>query len=89
MKWENTDLPSPGAFSLESKIGFQHRTRSNGHRLRRIGTLKFRIFGHPRFLLHGLGGAQTEVSLGTMAYNLKRMMKVLGGSRLVQAITPA
>jgi transposase len=54
-----------------------------------FGTLKYRIFGHPRFLLRGLAGAQTEISLGTMAYNLKRMMKVLGASRLVQAITPA
>jgi transposase len=54
-----------------------------------FGTLKYRIFGHPRFLLRGLGGAQTEFSLGTMAYNLKRMMKVLGGNRLAQAIALA
>jgi transposase len=54
-----------------------------------FGTLKYRIFGYPRFLLRGLGGAQTEISLGTMAYNLKRMMKVLGGSRLTQAMASA
>lgn len=54
-----------------------------------FGTLKDRIFGPPRFLLRGLGGAQTEFSLGTMAYNLKRMMKVLGGDRLAQAINLA
>jgi len=29
-----------------------------------FGTLKYRIFGHPRFLLRGLGGAQTEISPG-------------------------
>lgn len=44
--------------------------------------LKYRVFGHPRFLLRGLTGAQTEISLATMAYNLKRMMKALGGNQL-------
>jgi transposase len=73
----------------------QQRATPAAMRLRRctvehpFGTLKYRIFGHPRFLLRGLGGAQTEFSLGTMAYNLKRMMKVLGGDRLTQAITLA
>jgi len=73
----------------------QQRATPAAMRLRRsivehpFGTLKYRIFGHPRFLLRGLGGAQTEFSLGTMAYNLKRMMKVLGGDRLAQAITLA
>jgi transposase len=47
-----------------------------------FGTLKYRIFGHPRFLLRGLAGAQTEMSLATMAYNLKRMINVLGGNLL-------
>jgi transposase len=73
----------------------QQRATPAAMRLRRstvehpFGTLKYRIFGYPRFLLRGLGGAQTEMSLATMAYNLKRMMKVLGGSCLVQAITLA
>lgn len=73
----------------------QHRATPAAMRLRRstvehpFGTLKYRIFGHPRFLLRGLGGAQTEISLGTMAYNLKRMIKVLGASRLVHAIISA
>jgi transposase len=73
----------------------QQRATPAAMRLRRstvehpFGTLKYRIFGHPRFLLRGLDGAQTEISLGTMAYNLKRMIKVLGAGRLVQAITPA
>ena len=49
--------------------------------------LKYRIFGHPRFLLRGREGAQTEMSLATLAYNLKRMMSVLGGSALREALT--
>ncbi len=47
-----------------------------------FATLKHRIFGHPRFLLRGVAGAMIEIGLGTMAYNLKRMMNVLGGAKL-------
>jgi hypothetical protein len=45
-----------------------------------------RIFGHPRFLLRGCGGAQTEISVATMVYNLKRRMRVLGGANLRAAL---
>ena len=51
-----------------------------------FGTLKYRIFGHPRFLLRGTAGAQAEMSLATIAYNLKRMMNVLGGRKLAVAL---
>ena len=51
-----------------------------------FATLKYRIFGNPRFLLRGLGGAQTEIGLATMAYNLKRMINVLGGHKLAAAL---
>ena len=47
-----------------------------------FATLKYRIFGHPRFLLRGLAGARIEIGLATMAYNLKRMINVLGGAKL-------
>jgi transposase len=66
----------------------QQRATPEIMRLRRstvehpFATLKYRIFGHPRFLLRGLAGAQTEISLATMVYNLKRMFNVLGGNRL-------
>ena len=65
-------------------------SRERGHFLWRISgarrstveqpfaSLKYRIFGHPRFLLRGLVGAQTEISLPAMVYNLKRMLNVLG-----------
>jgi transposase len=52
-----------------------------------FASLKYRIFGDARFLLRGLGGAQSEISLAAMVYNLKRMMKVLGGSSLLAALT--
>jgi transposase len=66
----------------------QQRATPEAMRLRRstaehpFATLKYRIFGHPRFLLRGLRGAQTEISLGVMVYNLKRMINVLGASLL-------
>ena len=70
----------------------QQRATPEAMRLRRcivehpFATLKYRIFGNPRFLLRGLGGAQTEIGLATMAYNLKRMIKVLGGHKLAAAL---
>jgi len=51
-----------------------------------FASLKYRILGYPRFLLRGLRGAQTEISLAVMIYNLKRMIKVLGGDRLTAAL---
>jgi transposase len=47
-----------------------------------FGTLKYRIFGHPRLLLRGVAGARIEIGLGIMAYNLKRMINVLGGRKM-------
>ena len=54
-----------------------------------FANLKYRIFGHPRFLLRGLRGAQTEISLAVAAYNLKRMLNIVGGRRLRTALTAA
>ena len=41
---------------------------------------------HRRFLMRGTAGAQTEISLATMVYNLKQMRKVLGGQKLAAAL---
>src|SRR2546427_3339540 len=51
-----------------------------------FATLKYRIFAHPRFLLRGRNGAQTEMSLAVLAYKLKRMINVLGGRRFSLAL---
>jgi transposase len=70
----------------------QQRATPEMMRLRRstvehpFASLKYRIFGHPRFLLRGLRGAQTEISLAAMVYNLKRMLSVLSGTRLQAAL---
>lgn len=54
-----------------------------------FGTLKYRIFGHPRLLLRGLSGAKTEIAIAVMAYNFKRMVNLLGATRLTSALAPA
>jgi transposase len=70
----------------------QQRATPERMRLRRstvehpFASLKYRIFAHPRFLLRGLQGAQAEISLATTVYNLKRMINVLGSSRLRVAL---
>ena len=51
-----------------------------------FASLKYRIFGHPRFPLRGVRGAQVEISLASMVYNLKRMVNVLGAILLQQAL---
>jgi transposase len=51
-----------------------------------FAVLKYAIFGLPRFLLRGLQGARTEISLAVMAYNLKRMLKIMGGGALRRAL---
>jgi hypothetical protein len=52
-----------------------------------FGTLQYHIFGHPRLLLRGLNGARTEIALAILAYNLKRIINLLGHSRLTQALS--
>jgi transposase len=54
-----------------------------------FGTLKYRIFGHPRLLLRGLSGAKTEIGIAVMAYNLKRIVNLLGASHFIRALKPA
>ena len=51
-----------------------------------FGTLKYRIFGHPRLLLRGLNGARTEIGFAVMAYNLKRMLNLIGVAQLTQRL---
>jgi hypothetical protein len=66
----------------------QERVRPAAMRLRRwtaghpFATIKYRIFGHPRLLMRGLSGARVEIGQATMAYNIKRMLNVLGVTKL-------
>ena len=66
----------------------EERVTPEAMRLRRqivehpFATIKYRIFGHPRLLVRGLTGAKSEIAIATMAYNLKRIAKVLGAATL-------
>jgi transposase len=66
----------------------EERVTPEAMRLRRqivehpFATIKYRIFGHPRLLVRGLTGAKSEIGIATMAYNLKRIAKVLGAATL-------
>jgi transposase len=51
--------------------------------------LKYAIFGHPRFLLRRLDGTRAEISLAVMAFNLKRMLNLMGGAALRTALATA
>jgi transposase len=70
----------------------EERVTPEAMRLRRstvehpFATIKYRIFGHPRLLMRGLAGAKAELGIATMAYNLKRIMKVLGAAELTKAL---
>lgn len=77
----------------ESLQRMNMRATAQAMRLRRctverpFAVLKYAIFGHPRLLLRGIVGAKTEISLATLAYNLKTMINVLGAGKLKAALT--
>ncbi|GAB6846352.1 hypothetical protein JCM10599A_01560 [Paraburkholderia kururiensis] len=50
-----------------------------------FGTLKYWM-GYTHFLTRMLGRASTEMSLQVLAYNLKRVMNILGVERMVKAM---
>jgi transposase len=54
------------------------------------GTIKW-MMGHPRFLVRGLKKAKSELALSVLAYNLKRVISIMGVHKLLAALqaTPA
>jgi transposase len=48
-----------------------------------FGNIKQWIMGNGRFLLWGLHGASTEMALAVTAYNLKRVINILGTNRMM------
>lgn len=53
-----------------------------------FGTMKW-LMAHPRFLVRGLKKAKTELALGVLCYNLKRVTNILGVPALLQALKPS
>ena len=72
----------------------QKRLEADPHAMRRrretvehpFGTLKMRM-GATHFLTRKLNGVSTEMSLNVLAYNLKRVMKIIGTEGLLKAMT--
>ena len=54
-----------------------------------FASLKYRIFEKPRFLLRGRWGAGTEMSLAALVWNLKRAVRVIGTTALVERLAYA
>jgi transposase len=54
-----------------------------------FATIKYRIFGHPRLLMRGLSGAKAEIGIAAIAYNLKRIVKILGAVKMTNALQNA
>lgn len=50
-----------------------------------FGTFKHWM-GHTHFLTRRLGGVSTEVSLTVLAYNLKRLLAILGFEDMMKAM---
>jgi transposase len=53
-----------------------------------FGTMKW-MMGHPRFLVRGLLKAKSELALGVLCYNLKRVISALGMQQLLLALRAA
>ena len=52
-----------------------------------FGTIKARM-GATHFLMRRLGNVRTEMALSVLAYNLTRVMNILGIGPLIAAIRP-
>jgi hypothetical protein len=53
-----------------------------------FGTLK-RIWGYSYFLTKGLESVNTESALSFLAYNLQRVINILGVEEMIRKLTPA
>lgn len=66
-------------------IWMKHRRETAEHP---FGTMKW-LMAHPRFLVRGLEKAKAELALGVLAYNLKRVVTILGVPTLLHALQPS
>jgi hypothetical protein len=51
-----------------------------------FGTIKHQILGNARLLVRGMKGAQAELSLAVLAYNLKRVFNMKGANWMHRAL---
>jgi transposase len=71
--------------AMADPVWMKHRRETAEHP---FGTMKW-LMAHPRFLLRGLRKAKTELALGVLCYNLKRVINILGVPSLLGALQPS
>ena len=84
------------SFHEDSREAMHHRAMSDRKwmKLRQslaehpFGTMKW-MMGYPRFLVRGLVKARSELALGVLCYNLKRVINMLGTQQLLLAVRAA
>ena len=84
------------SFHEDSREAMHHRAMSDRKwmKLRQslaehpFGTMKW-MMGYPRFLVRGLVKARSELALGVLCYNLKRVINMLGTQQLLLALRAA
>jgi len=82
-RWEHEDIIDEMEAELEkepNKMGIRRQTVEHPY-----GTLKHWM-GSTHFLTKRLKGVSTEMSLHVLAYNLKRVMKIIGIKPLMEAV---
>jgi len=82
-RWKHEDIIDAMEAELEkepNKMGIRRQTVEHPY-----GTLKHWM-GSTHFLTKRLKGVSTEMSLHVLAYNLKRVMNIIGIKSLMQAV---
>ena len=82
-RWEHEDIIDALQRRMDlAPYAMRARRRTVEHP---FGTIKAWM-GHTHFLMKRLPNVKTEISLHALAYNMKRVMKILGTQPLIQAI---
>jgi transposase len=82
-RWEHEDVLDAAQERLDNNPEMMTVRRSTVEHT--FGTLKFWM-GHTHFLMKTLHNVKTEMSLHVLAYNMKRVMKILGVPGLLQVL---
>ena len=82
-RWEHEDVVEAAQERLDRNPDMMTVRRSTVEHP--FGTLKFWM-GHTHFLMKTLDNVGTEMSLHVLAYNMKRVMKILGVPELLQVM---
>jgi transposase len=85
-RWEHEQIPEAMQRRLDRKPDAMTIRRSTVEHV--FGTLKHWM-GATHFLTRTLGRVSTEMSLQVLAYNLKRVIKILGVARAIKAMKMA